>query len=800
MKANWIVLLLFTLGLNACNQPEQSNRFLSSHQEDVTFSLIRPIVLSGNQNTVLLRDFVLFPDSFEVSVPDDARLTLHRYADSVVLKGELSAPFTVLSLKNQDLEVDIPVFSSELKTIEIKLSDSSNQYQTVCFKSELNGWSNTDTMSFENQTWVKTLEVGSGKYEYLFLLDGQETPDPNNPEQRSNGMGGFNSILTVEEDAKAPVQQPNYVRHNASSISFQLPEGTDLLVFWENHQLDTSWVRTQNDTATIQIPANARSKNLSHLRIYPHHTDALGKEVLIPLLKGEVNTDPTQLPRTARHNYRMYFLMVDRFANGTTANDQPLDHPNIHPLANYMGGDMQGVTKQMETGYFDQLNLNTIWLSPIGQNPQGAWGLWDKNGVTSTFSGYHGYWPTESKKVDFRMGGDSGLTQLIDSAHARNQNIILDYVANHVHQNHPVYQNNKDWATPLYLPDGTMNTEKWDEHRLTTWFDTFLPTLELRNAEVADAMTDSALFWFENYAIDGFRHDATKHIPESFWRLLNKKLRARVLTGSDRSIFQIGETYGSPQLINSYVSGGLLDAQFDFNLYDAAVRTFATGTDQEHTLATVLNSSISTYGQHHLMGNISGNQDRVRFISYADGSVSFEEDGKNAGWTRDIEHQNEAIGFERLALLHAFNFTIPGIPIVYYGDEIGMPGGNDPDNRRMMRFDNLNEWELNLKSKLVKLAALRAEHPSLVYGITHINERLVEGTICYSRAYLAEVSYVAINYSDESKTVRFTVPANKPNETFESAFNNDFELSGNSIELTLPPRSYEVITENYENF
>ena len=144
--------------------------------------------------------------------------------------------------------------------------------------------------------------------------------------------------------------------------------------------------------------------------------------------------------------------------------------------------------------------------------------------------------------------------------------ILIDHVANHVHQEHPVYQNNKDWATSLYLEDGRMNTELWDEQRLTTWFDSFLPTLDFSKKEVVEAMTDSALFWFENYDIDGFRHDATKHVQIDFWRTLTRKINERVAIPEQRSIYQVGETYGSPELINSYVKSGLLDGQFDFNL------------------------------------------------------------------------------------------------------------------------------------------------------------------------------------------------------------------------------------------
>ena len=78
-----------------------------------------------------------------------------------------------------------------------------------------------------------------------------------------------------------------------------------------------------------------------------------------------------------------------------------------------------------------------------------------------------------------------------------------------------------------------MNTEKWDEHRLTTWFDTFMPTLDLERDEVSEVMSDSAAWWAHHSGIDGFRHDATKHIPESFWRKLTQKLkRPNSRTGS----------------------------------------------------------------------------------------------------------------------------------------------------------------------------------------------------------------------------------------------------------------------------
>ena len=87
------------------------------------------------------------------------------------------------------------------------------------------------------------------------------------------------------------------------------------------------------------------------------------------------------------------------------------------------------------------------------------------------------------------------MTHLTDVAHENGMNVLLDYVGNHVHEDHPLMDLHPDWTTNLYLPDGSLNTERWDEYRLTTWFDTFMPTLDLERPEVAEAMSDSAAWW-----------------------------------------------------------------------------------------------------------------------------------------------------------------------------------------------------------------------------------------------------------------------------------------------------------------
>ena len=90
--------------------------------------------------------------------------------------------------------------------------------------------------------------------------------------------------------------------------------------------------------------------------------------------------------------------------------------------------------------------------------------------MNTKFSGYHGYWPVSSSKVDFRFGSNNEFKNLVADAHNKDINVLLDYVAHHVHAEHPLYKAHPSFFTSLYLPDGTLNTERWNDHRLTTCF------------------------------------------------------------------------------------------------------------------------------------------------------------------------------------------------------------------------------------------------------------------------------------------------------------------------------------------
>lgn len=550
----------------------------------------------------------------------------------------------------------------------------------------------------------------------------------------------------------------------------------NVLVLWQNTVLDKqSGIRViDRNTLEITVPQNARSMERSYVRAYCYNAYGIGNDILVPLRYGKVMRSTKELDRGDKHAQVLYSLMIDRFVNGRRDNDMPLRSKKVLHKVDYWGGDISGVTQTLDKGYFDSLGVTTIWLSPITQNPWDAWG--QIHDPETQFSGYHGYWPCYATAIDVRYGTEEELRELLDKAHAGGKNVILDYVSNHMHVQSPTLTAHPDWTTPSDTPDGRPNRQLYDEFRLTTWFDDHIPTLDLERADICAQLTDSALFWMQRFDFDGFRHDATKHVPEQYWRMLTRKLYDSL---PGRTFYQIGETYGSTELINSYVKPGMQDAQFDFNVYDTFIGATTHPDGSFVDLAERLAEDLSVYGSHHLMGNISGNHDRPRYICLASGEFKPGEDQKLAGWKRDIK-VSDPVGYKYLKMLHALNFTIPGVPCIYYGDEFGQPGANDPDNRRWMQFDDLTPAEQSVRETTAALARMHNVSMPLIYG----DYRLLfvdRDILAYSRSYMGETVAVVLNKGAEPRTLTLRLPCG-------------LHLRGSSdCTVEVAPLSYEII-------
>lgn len=526
----------------------------------------------------------------------------------------------------------------------------------------------------------------------------------------------------------------------------------EALAMWQNNRIDE--VTIDGNTIEVTIPEEAEVYDRSVVRIYATSADGRFNDILLPLECGEVVVDAAKINRKDHQSQALYSLMIDRFNNGKAENDWKINSPEVLDKVDYQGGDIVGITQKINDGFFEELGVSTIWISPITQNPYDAWG--QNTNPDTKFSGYHGYWPIFNTVVDKRFGTDEELREMLSTAHNNGMNVILDYVANHMHINSPVLQQHPDWTTDLILPDGRENIALWDEQRLTTWFDKHIPTLDLEREEICDPMTDSALHWVRNFDFDGFRHDACKHIPLNYWRMLTHKMKSEM---PNRTMWQIGETYGSVELIGSYVKSGMIDSQFDFNLYHTSRDVIVDTTRSMLDIVRTVEESEAAYGSHHTMGNITGNHDKPRFISLAGGDMSLWcPDDKAEGWNREVVVGDMDKGHAGLQLLKAIITTVPGVPCIYQGDEYGVPGANDPDNRDMMRFEADNEYQEREFAQTQALLKHRRQTMPLMYG-DYRTLYADDAAWVFLRHYMGQWSVVAINVRGEACEVEAQLPS-----------------------------------------
>jgi glycosidase len=783
-----VVVSIFALSCNNANK-------LKVPAEAVLLENIIPITLQPDSTFIHVNDF---------------------FVDEKILDSASAAPFLdivcspdkkFLILKENNLELppmfimklycgkhvyDVMLKRSQKIPCEFRYTAFSKEPNKVEIAGDFNGWSPAATpLNYDGKVYSCTMQLNPGKYAYQLVVDNQWMLDPLNPNKVDNNMGGVNSVISVGE--KNADKKPSL--HTSTAVGNVVRIGTrnklqKYFVFWENFDITDKFALLKENMIEIRIPDVAAAYEKSSLRVYSYNSFGASNDVLIPIKYGNVVKQTADLNRSDKQAMMMYFMMVDRFKDGDKTNNFPLKDSEIAPLANYMGGDLAGIDEKIEANYFSNLGINTIWISPIVQNPNE--GYVEYPAPHRKYSGYHGYWPISSSKIDCRFGNEQSLESIIKHAHSKDMNILLDFVSNHVHEKHPLYINHKSWTTPIDLPDGRKNIRIWDEQRLTTWFDTFLPDIDYTQPVVIDAMSDSAMYWIEKYNIDGFRHDATKHVSEDFWRALTMKMKTYAMAKKLPVPYQIGETFGSRELIGSYVNSGEQHAQFDFNLYFDARSVFINDNEPFTKLSESLNESFNYYGWHSLMGNISGNHDIARFISYAGGDLKFNEDDKEAGWKRKITVKNK-IGYQKLGQLMAFIATIPGVPVIYYGDEFGMPGAGDPDNRRMMNFSELSENETNQLRLTQKLFKLRKNNMALLFGDYEIL-RSDDKTMAYARYYFNEAVFVIFNKGNQSANFKISLPAWYKGDNFKNHFNGNFTINNQEMMIEMPANSFEIIT------
>ncbi len=699
--------------------------------------------------------------------------------------------------KNEQYE--IPVFSEIASEHEFSYKPSGEVKSVFLFGS-FNGWNRSSyPMTNDNGTYKIKISLEPGRYEYKFFVDGKELVDPENHVKVPNGMGDYNSVVNI-----LPRHTDKIFLHalgksstgNSLTLSFYYEKENqkeplalnNIIALMNDKKIPESKIDISGNKINVVLSGRTFKRN-AVVRVAVNQDGQTTNVQNVRIING---VPAGHEKNVTLQDQIIYSIMIDRFYDGDKSNDKPVVLPGLSYKANYQGGDFQGIIDKINGGYFDSLGVNTLWISPVVDNPDSAYREYPA--PHRLYTGYHGYWPLHSYKVEEHFGTMSLLKKLVADAHKHKIKILIDYVAHHVFIKNPLYKEHPDWFGTLYLPDGRRNLRLWDEERLTTWFDTFLPTFNyVGSVKAREAMTDNAVWWLKKTGADGFRHDAVKHIPNVFWRLLTKKIKEEIEIPEHRSIYQLGETFGSYKLVNSYVNDGQLNAQFNFNLYDVAMQTFLGSNTSFKTLDNEIHKSFSVFGANNLMGNIMDSHDKVRFMAFADGEVPLNGgDASEIGWDNPpgVKHKSS---YDRLKLYLSYLLTVPGIPVIDYGDEIGMTGAADPDNRRMMKFgDQLTDWEKETLTDVRKIIKIRDNNSALRYGDFY-TVRADSDCYVFIRSDMNERVLVALNKSYEVQKIEINLPAFYKLHSGKSLYGGkDIVISGNKAAFEVPADSFMI--------
>ncbi|MBK9261565.1 MAG: hypothetical protein IPM54_17385 [Polyangiaceae bacterium] len=501
---------------------------------------------------------------------------------------------------------------------------------------------------------------------------------------------------------------------------------------------------------------------------------------------------PEDGPIEAWRDAVLYFVFVDRFLDGDPSNNgSPV--PNVASGANYHGGDWQGVINKIKEGYFGKLGVNSLWLTvPFDNTEQSGQGD-DGN----QYSAYHGYWPKDFYKTEERFGTMAKLKELVDEAHKVGITVLLDYAANHAHSSAQVYQQNASWFWPNDNGQGG-NCVCGDgcgwEGAMTErcWFTPYLPDFNYDNADARKWSIDNMIWWWQQTGIDGYRLDALKHMSMSWLTDLRARTNAEIDTVTGKHFYMVGETYtGDKGLIKKYVDPlTKLDGQFDFPYRAEICSKVLMRQGSMQDLENFMNSNDAYYG-NGIMSTFIGNHDLPRVIHLAQNNPLYNDSwagGKNSNWPNQPGPglPGEQSAFERMANGFTLLMTTRGVPLIYYGDEIGLPGAGDPDNRRDMQWSGYSAGQNLLKAHLEKLGQIRKDHVALRRG-NRTPVWVTNDTMAYKMVHPMETVYVAINRGDSQASV-----SGLPNGSLTNLLNGQ-SVTGPT--LNLPPRSSMILVQ-----
>jgi glycosidase len=518
--------------------------------------------------------------------------------------------------------------------------------------------------------------LSPGEHGYLIVEGGAPRPDRWNP--LTTFRGDEEVSLAIAPDCSAPEIRVDAVEVRGADVAVRgtflaVPDGPPLdpatLVAASSGggSHAAGEVDAAQGTFSFSIPGLARGKHTLTLSASDEDGRAAAPARAVAWI------DPAS---PAWDGGLLYQIMIDRFRGDGGA---PLASPATP--GSRAGGTLDGVRAEIERGTFDALGVTALWLSPVYTNPveirEGRDGR--------LYESYHGYWPLEPRGVDPRIGGEDALRALIDAAHRRGLRVIFDLVPNHVYETSERYVDHRNHGWFNDGPDACVCGNAgcgWGDHILTCWFTPYLPDVHWQHGDAMRMGVADALWWMDAFDADGVRIDAVPMMPRATTRRITGALRARAAPRG--ALFSVGEIYTGPGVggidtIRYYLGPYSLDGAFDFPLMWAirdAVAADRAGFDVVDK--TLVQTEAAFAGSGAAIGRIINNHDTPRFISEATGHAGADP------WQSPPPQPSDWAPYDRTRMALALVLTLPGMPTLYYGDEVALAGAGDPDCRRVM--------------------------------------------------------------------------------------------------------------------
>jgi len=438
----------------------------------------------------------------------------------------------------------------------------------------------------------------------------------------------------------------------------------------------------------------------------------------------------------------IYQIFPDRFNNGDLSlNPAKITRWGDKPESDStFGGDLEGIIQKLD--YLKELGINTIYLTPIFSS--------DSN---------HKYNIEDYYKIDKNFGDLKKAKELVKKAHEKDIKIILDAVFNHCDINFFAFKDliekkaESEYKNWFYYEKLPLQTELPINYVTFATQVKSMPKLNTANNEVQKYLLKVAQYWTKNLKIDGWRLDVADEVDMTFWRKFREQVKK-----INPNVVIIGEIWHNAR---KWLRGDRFDTVMNYPFNWAVLKFFAQNKIGVERFSSLIVKSYIHYREDtsQVLLNLLSSHDIPRFYEYCDNK-------------------------DQLKLAILFLFTYPGIPMVYYGDEFGLKGGKDPDNRRCMPWGKEEDYDLfNFYKKLIDLR--KKETPLHRGDFKIILQKEVNNIIAFRRKFKNKTAYIVLNNNHILQNIEINI---ERSGNYRELINEDVVESDNSsLLVTLEP-------------